>query len=78
MSHQTPSLSFVAMFAAILGAEAFFIAGFLQYFGKLDSNTSINPFWYSITIAKEWIEVVMFVVLLLMPFVMATMLAYGI
>ena len=66
------------MLAAILGAEAFLIAGFLQYFGKLDSSTSINPFWYSVTLAKEWLEVVMFVVLLLMPLAMAVMLAYGV
>ena len=78
ISQQTPYLSFVAMLAAILGAEAFFIAGFLQYFGKLDSSTSINPFWYSVTLAKEWLEVVMFVVLLLMPLAMAVMLAYGV
>ena len=78
ISQQTPYLSFVAMLAAILGAEAFFIAGFLQYFGKLDSSTSINPFWYSVTLAKEWLEVVMFVVLFLMPIAMAIMLAYGV
>jgi hypothetical protein len=78
MSRQNPYLSFVAMCTAILGAETFFIAGFLQYFGKLDSSTSLNPFWYFITLAKEWLEVVIFVVLLLMPLVMATMLAYGV
>ncbi|WP_163931051.1 hypothetical protein [Paraferrimonas sp. SM1919] len=78
INHQNPYLSFIAMLAAILGAEAFFIAGFLQYFGKLDSSISTNPFWYSVTVAKEWLEVVMFVVLLLMPLAMAVMLAYGI
>ena len=77
-NHQTPYLSWAAILAAILGAESFFIAGFLQYFGKLDSSTSINPFWYSITLAKEWFEVVMFVILLLMPIAMVVMLAYGV
>ena len=78
VNHQASYLSWAAMLAAILGAESFFIAGFIQYFGKLESSTSINPFWYSITLAKEWFEVAMFIILLLMPLVMVVMLAYGV
>jgi uncharacterized integral membrane protein len=78
VNHEASYLSWAAMSAAILGAESFFIAGFLQYFGKLDSSTSINPFWYSITLAKEWFEVVMFIILLSMPIAMVVMLAFGV
>lgn len=77
-NHETLYVSWVAISAAILGVESLFIAGFLQYFGKLDSSTSINPFWYFITLAKEWFEVAMFVILLLMPLAMVVMLAFGV
>ena len=81
ISNSSNESKYVFLFITInfaLFFQCFCITGFLFYFNKLDSSVSINPFWFKLTVIKEWTQVIMFTGASLTPLLMIIGVTYGV